>query len=195
MSKKIVFRVEGTTCASCEVLLERAFRKLPGVSEADASNRTGLVRLTVKDDEIPSVSDLERAANDSKYHFSVDDGRRSSVFRRIDWLRGVTVFALAFSLYLVFFKSGILPTGASLDSSAGLAAVFFVGLVASFSSCSAVVGGLVAAVAASAPRGQSLMERFKPHLIFNVGRIVGFAVLGGAVGGLGNMIGLSTGLN
>jgi len=39
------------------------------------------------------------------------------------------------------------------------------------------------------------MERFKPHLIFNVGRIVGFAVLGGAVGGLGNMIGLSTGLN
>ncbi len=184
MSKKIVFRVEGTTCASCEGLLE-----------VDVSNRSGLVKLTIKDDKTLSVSDLEYAAGDSKYRFFVDDGRGSSIFRRINWLRGVTVFALAFSLYLVFFKSGILPTGASLDSSAGLAAVFFVGLVAAFSSCSAVVGGLVVAVAASAPSSQSMMERFKPHLIFNLGRVIGFAVLGGAVGGLGNMIGLSTGLN
>ncbi|MFH2063204.1 MAG: sulfite exporter TauE/SafE family protein [bacterium] len=196
MSKKILFRVEGTTCGSCEVLLERAFRKLPGVSEVDVSNRSGLVTLTVDDGRSLSVSDLEKAAGDSKYRFYRPDGpRRSSVPGRINWLRGIMVFALAFSLYLVFFRSGILPTGASLDSSAGLAAVFFVGLVAAFSSCSAVVGGLVAAVAASAPSGQSLMARFRPHLLFNLGRVIGFAVLGGAIGGLGDMVGLSTGLN
>lgn len=67
-----------------------------------------------------------------------------------------------------------------------LFAVFVIGLVASFSTCAAVVSGLLVAVSASAP------NRLRPHVFFHIGRLGGFAVLGALIGWVGSVFTLST---
>ncbi|MFH1047129.1 MAG: sulfite exporter TauE/SafE family protein [Patescibacteria group bacterium] len=195
MTKKIFFRVDGTTCGSCEILLERAFRKLPGVQAAKVSNRTGRVQLTVDDNVSLNTGDLSRAVNDSKYRFSPDDDGSGS--SRVAWDRVIVALTVAFSVYFVFIRSGIIQTSASPDASSGLLAIFGIGLVAAFSSCAAVVGGMVAAIAASTAQNgaRSFSQRVTPHLLFNTGRVIGFAVFGAAVGAIGSMLGLSPFVN
>jgi sulfite exporter TauE/SafE/copper chaperone CopZ len=197
MSKKIEFRVTGTTCGSCEILLERAFRKISGVRSVKVSNRHGRVSFSVDDDVNLTTEDLSRAGDNSKYHFyPVDEGEIAA--QRVSWERIVVSLTAALSVYFIFIRSGLITTGVSLNDSAGLLAIFVVGLIAAFSSCSAVVSGLVTAVAASvaaAERQLSFLQRIRPHLWFNFGRVIGFGVFGALVGLLGKMLGLSSWVN
>ena len=85
-----------------------------------------------------------------------------------------------------------LTNGGSYSS---LPIVFLVGLTAGISTCMALVGGLVLAASArfveKHPQS-SAFEKFKPHLIFNAGRIVSFFILGGIIGYAGSFFQLST---
>jgi len=59
----------------------------------------------------------------------------------------------------------------------------------------AMVGGLVLAISArhteQRPTGTSALGRLRPHLVFNAGRVIGFALLGALVGALGSAFTLS----
>jgi sulfite exporter TauE/SafE len=70
-----------------------------------------------------------------------------------------------------------------------------IGLVAGASSCLAVTGGLLIALAAKhneLHQAESPWQKFKPLLHFNLGRLLSYFVLGGLVGVLGQSITLST---
>jgi len=81
-------------------------------------------------------------------------------------------------------------------SSGSLLVVLVVGLAAGVSTCMALVGGLVLAVSASHAAsvsyddGRPVRGSMRPHLVFQAGRIMGFAVLGAALGAIGAEIGL-----
>jgi uncharacterized protein len=79
---------------------------------------------------------------------------------------------------------------------AGLA--LLIGVVASMSTCIAVTGGLLVAVAAkynAATTQLGALQRFKPHLFFNAGRVASYTLLGGAIGALGSTFSISAGAN
>ncbi len=72
--------------------------------------------------------------------------------------------------------------------------VFLIGLVASVSSCLAVTGGLLVALAAKYNEANPYLtdrQRLIPPLYFNVGRIISYTLLGGAIGALGSALTLS----
>ena len=86
--------------------------------------------------------------------------------------------------------------GVSETMSYGL--VFVIGLVASVSSCIAVTGGLLVAVAAKyneATASLTPLQRMRPHVYFNAGRILSYTLLGGAIGALGSALTLSPEIN
>jgi sulfite exporter TauE/SafE len=91
--------------------------------------------------------------------------------------------ALIFILvFLALQKLGIVNLVTT--SNIGLGTAFVLGIVASVSTCMAVVGSLVLSLSASfAKEG----DRVKPQLLFHVGRIGSFFVLGGVVGALGSV--------
>jgi sulfite exporter TauE/SafE len=59
---------------------------------------------------------------------------------------------------------------------------FVIGIIASLSTCMAVVGGLVLSMSATFAREG---DRVKPQIIFHIGRLISFFVLGGVIGALG----------
>lgn len=67
---------------------------------------------------------------------------------------------------------------------------FVVGLVASVSSCLAIVGGLVLSLSAKVAKDDNGSTQ-KPFVLFHVGRLFGFALLGGVLGMIGQTLGSS----
>jgi sulfite exporter TauE/SafE/copper chaperone CopZ len=66
---------------------------------------------------------------------------------------------------------------------------FVIGIIASLSTCMAVVGGLVLSMSATfAKEG----DKIKPQLMFHGGRIVAFFLLGGVIGAIGSAFTLGT---
>jgi sulfite exporter TauE/SafE/plastocyanin len=68
-----------------------------------------------------------------------------------------------------------------------------VGLTAGFSTCMALIGGLVLSVASKYAENhpaETPLQKFRPHLIFNLGRIVSFVVLGAVIGAIGSAFSL-----
>lgn len=107
-------------------------------------------------------------------------------------------FVIIVGILFALGQFDLLPRqlGGSDTISYGL--VFIIGLVASVSSCIAVTGGLLVAVAAKyneATADLTPMQRMKPHIYFNAGRIIAYALLGGAVGTLGSALTLSPEVN
>jgi len=87
-----------------------------------------------------------------------------------------------------------LPFGFTVPETMSYGLVFLIGLLASFSTCIAVTGGLLLAAAAKYNAANSKLgglQKFKPHIFFNVGRILSYTLLGGAIGALGSAISLS----
>lgn len=111
------------------------------------------------------------------------------------WQRIGFAFVLVVALWVVFDRLGLLRFSPEIGTASGLGAIFVIGLVAAFSSCTAVVGGLLAAVSAHRAQTQqalTLRERMRPHVLFNVGRVLGFGLLGALLGLIGSVFQISS---
>lgn len=194
MSIKQTFRVTGTTCASCEIVLERELKKIPGVESVVASHTTGTITLTSNRHSPLTPFDLEKAVGEhNKYRFSTNDFSAAEERRSWKHVGAMGVFVLA--LYLLMKQFGLLTFSPTVETGSGLGAIFLVGLVAAFSSCTAVVGGLVVAVSSAAAKNNpsaTTSQKLRPHVLFHIGRFLGFAGLGALTGWLGSILVLST---
>jgi protein-disulfide isomerase/sulfite exporter TauE/SafE len=115
-----------------------------------------------------------------------------------DYLEIGNAFFVVIGLYFVLSHFDLLPTQFGLSTTMSYGLVFVIGLVASVSSCIAVTGGLLVAVAAKyneATTKLSPMRRMKPLIYFNAGRVLSYTLFGGAVGALGSALTLSPGIN
>ena len=64
-NKKLKFQIHGMHCASCEVLIERQFKKVPGVEDVSVSHVTGAAKLTCTRE--PDVAALQAAVQEHGY--------------------------------------------------------------------------------------------------------------------------------
>ncbi|MEK7635272.1 MAG: sulfite exporter TauE/SafE family protein [Patescibacteria group bacterium] len=96
--------------------------------------------------------------------------------------------AIAFvGLFIMLQKLGIVNLVNTSSVTYGTA--FVIGIIASLSTCLAVVGGLLlsmSATFASTSQGLRGAGRFKPIFLFHAGRIVSFFILGGLIGVVGS---------
>lgn len=74
-------------------------------------------------------------------------------------------------------------------NSVSYGAAFVIGVIASLSTCMAVVGGLLLSMSATYAQGNN---RIKPQILFHAGRIVSFFILGGLIGVVGSAFQLGT---
>ncbi len=185
--KTITFHVSGTHCPSCKIFIEDALREHVGIIRADVDLKTETVSVET------SLDENDRALAETLTEKIKDNGYRLSLEKGVREKDGGAVWqalpiGLAF-LGLFFFiqKSGILDFG--LGGVITPTTSFIIGLVASVSSCLAVVGGLVLSL--SATISQDKVSDIKPMMLFHGGRLASFAVLGGVLGALGGLIGIS----
>lgn len=190
---KIIVNIAGMTCRSCEMLTEDELASVPGVKKVKTHFRSGVAEIFY-DGQKPSDSAIAQAIRNAGY--TIGNGDRPWIAKdMMAWVE--MLFALGIVLTLFLFTKAFGLFDISLGSSARLSSlpfVFFLGIVAGLSTCMAMVGGLVLAVSARFSEMHptaSIRKKFLPNVYFNVGRVLGFALLGGFLGMVGASFQLS----
>lgn len=197
--KELQFKIHNMHCAGCEVVIERKFKSVPGVTSVRVSHVTGRADVVLRGEQ-PGLDVFERAITDNGYSVSwwrdrshADAGQSHNTGRDYTEIGAIVLFI--FAAYLILKQTNLLPGGLGISKDMSYGFVFLMGVVAAFSSCLAVTGGLLLAVAAKYNDSHPNLtgfEKFKPTVYFNIGRVVSYAVLGGVVGAIGSTFTLSS---
>ncbi len=182
--------VGGMTCAHCEIVVERVLRHQPGVHTVRARYGLGLATLSV--DEGFSLEDADAALRKEGYSVRIADPAEAPGLARRT-VEVLAAFAVIIAAVLLARRFVHLPAGISVSENMTLGLVFVIGLVASVSSCMAITGGLLLALAAKYNEMTvgGAAQRFLPHLSFNAGRLVGYAGFGALTGLVGSALMIS----
>lgn len=201
--KMLRLKIDGMHCANCEVLIERRFKKIAGVRRVKVNSTTGMAEVNCYG--AVDIATLQSAIGDEGYtvwllqertNKLADSGSVNNTSR--DYVEIGAVFLVLVGLYVVLNELNVLPERLAVPNTISYGLAFVIGIVASMSTCIAVTGGLLVAVAAkynAVSGGLSGAQKFKPHIYFNVGRVVSYTVLGGAIGALGSTFTLSADAN
>ena len=195
----LTVKVNGMHCANCEVLVERRFKQSPGVSRVNVDHVSGKAEIVHAG--TLDISTLQNAVADDGYTVSAWGEQNSSTSgksTKFEYLQIGAAFLIFAGLFFALREIDFLPRTFGISDNMGYGLVFLIGLVASVSSCMAVTGGLLVALAArynDANKQLTGSQRLQPHIYFNVGRIVSYTLLGGAIGAIGSAMTLSPEIN
>lgn len=192
MQKKIYY-VTGTHCRSCEILLEDELSKIEGVDSVSANYSNGKVVIGYDVDE-PRYSSVQKVVRSLGYEMG-----RKNVLPWISkepatYLLFILSIALVAIVYLVFASLNIGFSSFRFGPKPSYLTVILIGLIAGLSTCMALIGGLLFGISARHAEVHpeaTFVQKFKPHIFFNLGRIISFGFLGGLIGLFGSVFSLS----
>ena len=188
-SRSYVVPIKGMHCRSCELLVRDELSKVVGVVSVTASSHSACATLEVGE-QPPSEQEIRQAVRRAGYELGrVSQPWVSSDYRL--WLRVASMFGfIGFGMLLLNklgFFTYIASSGAQPTS---LSAIAVLGLTAGFSTCAALVGGLLLAFSTAHAKSRqqvtSFFDRIEPTLFFQVGRVLGFMLFGALLGLVGS---------
>ncbi|MFH0773828.1 MAG: sulfite exporter TauE/SafE family protein [bacterium] len=197
MSTKTIF-IRGMHCKSCELLIEDELKTIKGVSSVDISHRTGSATIHFEGKRL-NHADVVNAVKQAGYELGTTDKLPFFSKNSNDYIELGFGLVILILVYYIAKSLGIFDFNLMRSNNfSSLPVVFLVGLTAGVSTCMALVGGVVLAVAGRFSQDNpdaSPGKKFAPHVFFNLGRIVSFSLLGGVIGLIGSAFQLSTSVN
>jgi sulfite exporter TauE/SafE/plastocyanin domain-containing protein/copper chaperone CopZ len=169
-------KVYEMTCTSCENRVEKAIKKLDGVLNAKASY-SGQFAEVEYDDELCSQSKIKAAVKNAGYSI-----QNSNDYK----LMGIFIVVAAIVLL------GLKTSGFDMEdklNNASYAVLFVVGVLTSIH-CVGMCGGIMLSQSLS-KESTNKFEAMEPAILYNLGRVVSYTILGGIVGALGSVFALS----
>ncbi|OHA79765.1 MAG: hypothetical protein A2675_04110 [Candidatus Yonathbacteria bacterium RIFCSPHIGHO2_01_FULL_51_10] len=185
---KYEFHVHGMHCNACILMTESELGDLPNVTYVRSNLKTHSVEVVGNfGDKTPEEIAEELTVPLKPHGYTVSVEKQQHVANWEDFKIAVPI-AVAFAvLFVVLQKTGLVNLVNAGTVTYGTA--FVIGIIASLSTCMAVVGGLLLSMSATfAKEG----DKVKPQLMFHGGRLVSFFVLGGVIGAVGSAFTLST---
>ncbi len=188
--KEHTYFVQGMHCASCEILIEKKLLELERIKSVEAKANKGEV-LIEYEGELPSVETLNKIFKKENYVFSDKKIEISSGLNGKEFL-----ITFGIGLIIIFGFLGLTKLGLSglinVTSSSSLITFFVFGLLAGISTCAALIGGLILSMSKQwlelYPGDESIFRKLQPHLMFNAGRILSYAILGAVLGAVGSRL-------
>ncbi len=197
MSQEQIYSIKGMHCAACEVLIEKKLLEIPGVKAVDASTADGKATIEYEGEK-PGINTLNDIFKKDNYTFFENQFAKEDASEKFDSVNP-TLFGLGIAIaiimgFLLLDKLGI-SGFFNISSKSSLISFFGFGILAGLSSCAALVGGMVLSLSKQwnelySPEDSSV-KKLQPHLLFNVGRILSYAVFGGVLGLIGSRLSLS----
>jgi len=179
--KNYIFHISGMHCKTCVILIESALNEIPEVIKAKVSFERFEVEITAdfgNKEPAQIVNYLNTALKPHGYSLSLE--KQKHLAQWSDFSTAAPSALLFIGLFIFLQKLGIVNLINVSKVSYGTA--FIIGLIASISSCMAVVGGLVLSASANlAKQG----EKVRPQILFHIGRLISFFILGGLIGIIG----------
>ena len=177
-------------CASCTLLIEETFKKLPNISQVKASLVNNQVTVTGNFIDSPKTvaEQLTKLVKNHGYTISLEQSKKDVQLG--DFVYAFPIALMFIAGFLALQKAGLANIITTSNVSYGTA--FIIGLIASVSTCLAVVGGLVLSLSASSAKEGGT---WRTQTLFHIGRLGGFFMLGGVIGAIGSSFHLGLNAN
>ncbi len=194
MTHRKTFYIEGMHCISCEVLVSQNLKKIDGVKIHSVCHKKGTIDVTLKSNQLEmQVNNAISDAGYSAANTATEEVKKGNSIQ--DYFQIATIaLSLIFVISLLkdFQINSYFP---EVGDTASVGVALLLGLIASVSTCLALVGGIVISFGTSyeidSTPGHNLFSHFRPHAFFHVGRLGTFIVLGGLLGALGQFFSFS----
>ncbi len=168
-------------CHACELMTESEIGDLPNIEKVTSSLKTHTLRVTGEfgDKSLEDLAqELTKAIQKHGYTLSAE---KQETKRHLEDFAIAIPIALGFiAIFFLLQKLGIVNAVSTNKINYGT--IFLVGIIASLSTCMAVVGGLLLSLSANYAKSG---DTVKPQIMFHVGRMLGFFILGGLIGVIG----------
>jgi uncharacterized protein len=187
--ENIGIRIDGMSCSGCEENIKRKVSSMPGVSKVTASFAKGLVQVAYDPQKITPEA-ITQAIESLGFTRGADTAAKTA--HMTDEARQNLLIALGTAAVILtvgyFGGFSFLNNFTTARAGMGFAALFVIGLFTSVH-CAGMCGGICLsqsvpkAGAAGGARAAAL-----PSLLYNLGRVTSYTIVGGIVGALGSVI-------
>lgn len=200
-----LLKVTNMTCAHCESAIENELLKNEGILSVNAKYSSGKVQI-VYDENIILLSKIIEIIEETGYHVqnekqSGETGAKNSpskseVKQSRDYSDIVAVGVIIFAIYMLGKRFGlfnIIYQFPVAKEGMGYGMLFLIGLLTSIH-CVAMCGGICLSQCVSTDNTNKPVNKWRslqPSLLYNLGRVVSYTVIGGVVGALGSVISFS----
>lgn len=174
--KNIRLKVYNMTCTSCEKTIERTLKKLVGVFNAKA-NYSGQFIDIEYDSKLCNLKDIKDCINSTGY--STENSYN---------LGFAGILMVAVSIILIGNSTGGFDMNNMLKG-ATYFVLFVVGVLTSIH-CVGMCGGIMLSQSLT-NESTNKFQAIKPAILYNIGRVISYTILGGIIGTLGSVLSLS----
>lgn len=186
--------IDGMTSNHDERLVKQKLRAVDGVKKVSAHYQRGKARIYYE--QMPDWGALREVVESAGFRLRRPGEEIAAIEpTHRKWVEIGGALLIIFALYKILQAFDLVSLAPSTSGVLSLGGIFVIGLVAGTSSCLAVTGGLLLALAAKhneIHQAETPWQKFKPLLHFNIGRLVSYFILGGVVGVIGQSVTLST---
>lgn len=197
-NKYLKIPIKGMHCRSCEILLEEKLKELDHIKAVDVNYKTGEATIHFSG-QTPDREMINHAIGEAGYEVGVSEGLPWLTKNKREYVNLGTAFLILMAIVLILKSLGLANINLNPDlSNPSWSLIVLIGLVAGFSTCMALVGGLSLGLSTkfiSNHPTATAAEKFRPHIFFVFGRVLSYAWLGGILGALGTVIKLSATAN
>lgn len=186
MITSMIVKIKGMHCTNCESLIEKEIGILRGVKKVKADYKASLINIEFDSEQI-SREEIERIIEELDYEVVSSDKKAE----KKNWLDIVSILIIILCVYVIANRLGLtklfyyFPTA---RQGAGYAMLFVVGLFTSVH-CISMCGGIsMTQSVRAAAKGASVI---RANTMYNIGRVISYTVLGGAVGYVGSVFSMN----
>lgn len=187
---KIKLRIEAMSCASCELRISNALKKLDGVKGAKASFADSNVIIEY-DENVVDVKTIVNTISKTGYKVVSNKMPQAKDTLSINGLIGIGI--IIFAIYIIIDNTIGFNFIPSVDQSMGYGLLFVVGLLTSLH-CVAMCGGINLSQCISHNdncMNNSKTSKLEPGILYNLGRVISYTIIGGIVGAIGSVVSFS----
>ncbi|GAA3650308.1 sulfite exporter TauE/SafE family protein [Asaccharospora irregularis] len=182
--KTQTLHVKDMVCNSCERIIEKDLKKLNGVKDVKASFKTSKVTISY-DQDWCSYLDIKSTITKAGYTVVATSHSNSKDNSSQFIINAILIIGLLFVMTKLTSISNYFNISSILESNVTYMVLFIVGLLSSLH-CVGMCGGIMLS--------QSLSQNsIKAPLLYNLGRVISYTILGGVIGALGSVLSINTG--
>lgn len=193
MSSNIItktLKIDGMTCVSCENRIERKLQNTAGITSARVSYSSGMAHITY-DGSVISLEQIISIIEQLDYKVVKE---MQETTKKTDVTKIVGVGIIIFALYMIISRFGVFNVFPLAEQGMSYGMLFVVGLLTSIH-CVAMCGGInISQCVPQNPAGSTSSSKFatlRPGLLYNLGRVISYTVIGGIVGAIGSVVSFS----
>ena len=189
-TKTVKLQIGGMTCVSCQNKIEKKLRNTKGVQGVQVSYNNGTAVITY-DPDLLTLKEINGIIEKLDYQV-LEEGQQGSGAKR-----ALGILIILFSIGMLLKQFGVLELFNAFpvaEEGMGYGMLFVIGLLTSVH-CVAMCGGinLSQCMPKDIKAGTGAKTALRPSLLYNLGRVISYTLVGALVGAFGSVASLSNG--